>query len=234
LRRHGEADGREGYLGSNIAEGLKTPKSAKRSDRSKLHRVTLAEYLRAWSVLDERERLAFDLVTFCGLRESEAYGLQIGDLFERGAIRVQRSWFRGEINPTKTGHVRDVGIAAEIFERLGTWILGLPDQSDAGWIFPSERIVRPLLPDNVLRRVVYPRLEPIGLDWINFAVLRRSHATLHEEKGTSAKIIADQQGHGLGVHLSNYVGTSMIRKQEAVSALWEDFKRLQSDSVEGN
>ena len=56
----------EEYLTSNIAEGLKTPKTATRSDRSRLRRVTLAEYLRAWTVLDERERLAFDLVTFCG------------------------------------------------------------------------------------------------------------------------------------------------------------------------
>jgi hypothetical protein len=61
----------EEYLTSNVAAGLKTPKTARRSDRPRLRRVTLAEYLRAWTVLDERERLAFDLVTFCGLRESE-------------------------------------------------------------------------------------------------------------------------------------------------------------------
>lgn len=59
---------------------------AKRSDRSRLRRVTLAEYLQAWTVLDERERLACDLVTFCGFRESEAYGLKNGDLFQQGAV----------------------------------------------------------------------------------------------------------------------------------------------------
>ena len=37
----------EGYLATNIAEGLKTPRSAKRSDRSRLRRATLAEYLRS-------------------------------------------------------------------------------------------------------------------------------------------------------------------------------------------
>lgn len=79
----------EEYLTSNIGSGLKTPKTARRSDRSRLRRVTLAEYLRAWTVLDERERLACDLVTFCGLRESEAYGLKNGDFFGQGAIRVQ-------------------------------------------------------------------------------------------------------------------------------------------------
>jgi site-specific recombinase XerC len=219
----------EEYLTTNIAEGLKTPKTARRSDRSRLRRVSLAEYVRAWMVLDERERIAFDLVTFCGLRESEAYGLRNGDLFQQGAIRVQRSWFRGEINPTKTDEIREVGIGPEIFKRLTAWIAALPDPSGEGWVFPSERIVTALLPDNVLRRCIHPRLEPLGLDWINFAVLRRSHSTLHQERGTDPKIIADQQGHGLGVHLSRYVDSSVARKQEAVSALWSDFKALQSN-----
>src|SRR5262245_45806790 len=100
--------------------------------------------------------------------------------------------------------------------------------------FPSERIVTPLLPDNVLRRCIRPRLEPLGLGWINFAVLRRSHSTLHQERGTDPKIIADQQGHGLGVHMSKYVSSSIPRKREAVSALWLDFKALQSVSLASN
>src|SRR5450755_272862 len=83
---------------SNIATGLKTPKTARRSDRSRLRRVTLAEYLRAWTALEERERLAFDLVTFCGLRESEVYGLKNGDVLQLEALRVERSWYKGDIN----------------------------------------------------------------------------------------------------------------------------------------
>ena len=95
-------------------------------------------------------------------------------------------------------------------------------------MFPSERIVTPLLPDNVLRRCIHPRLEMAGLDWINFAVLRRSHSTLHQEKGTDPKIIADQQGHGLGVHLATYIESSVARKRDAVTTLWSDFKALRS------
>ena len=224
----------EEYLTSNIASGLKTPRTARRSDRSRLRRVTLAEYLRAWTVLDERERLAFDLVTFCGLRESEVYGLKNGDLFQHGAIRVERSWHKGDINPTKTDAVREVGVGPEIFERLTSWITALPEGNSEGWVFPSERIVTPLLPDNVLRRCIHPRLEPLRLDWINFAVLRRSHSTLHQEKGTDPKIIADQQGHGLGVHLSEYIESSVARKQDAVTALWKDFKALQSEASAHN
>jgi integrase len=218
----------EEYLTSNIATGLKTPKTARRSDRSRLRRVTLAEYLRAWTVLEERERLAFDLVTFCGLRESEAYGLKNSDLIQQGTIRVERSWYKGNINSTKTDEIREVGVGSEIFERLRAWTATLPEGNSEGWVFPSERIVTPLLPDNVLRRCIHPRLELVGLDWINFAVLRRSHSTLHQEKGTDPKIIADQQGHGLGVHLARYIESSVARKRDAVTALWSDFKALRS------
>ena len=97
--------------------------------------------------------------------------------------------------------------------------------------FPSETVTTPLRPGSVLERVIYPRLEPLGLDWINFAVPRRSHSNLHEEKGTDPKIVADQQGHGLGVHLSEYVASSLASKREAVSALWADFKALQSSAA---
>jgi len=166
------------------------------------------------------------------LRKQAAAGLSYGPVSQKqGAIRVERSWYKGSINPTKTNEIRIVGDDDDIFERLEAWIETLPDRASSGWLFPSERIVTPLLSDNILRRSVYPRLESFGLDRINFAVLRRSHSSLHEEKGTHAKIIADQQGHGLGVHLSDYVDSSIAIKREAASALWADFKKLKSSSA---
>jgi hypothetical protein len=71
-------------------------------------------------------------VTFCGLRESEVYGLKNGDLFQPGAIRIERSWYKGEVNPTKTNEIREVGVEPEIFERLTAWIAALPDPSNEG------------------------------------------------------------------------------------------------------
>jgi len=94
--------------------------------------------------------------------------------------------------------------------------------------------VTPLLPGNVLRRCIHPHLEPLALEWINFAVLRRSHSTLHEDRGTDPKIVADQQGHGLGVHLDRYVDSSVARKREAVAALWSDFQALRSGPTASN
>jgi len=62
------------------------------------------------------------------------------------------------------------------------------------------------------------------------ARLKKLVAELHKEKGTDPKIIADQQGHGLGVHLSDYVESSLVSKREAASALWADFRMLKSAS----
>ena len=222
------------YVAFDVAAGLKTPAAARPSDRSRLRRVTLGEYRRVWTVLEERERLAFDLTLFCGMRESEVYGLKNGDLQKRGLIRIERSWYKGKIEPPKNDRPRNVGVDDEIFDRLVARIETLPDSSRAGWLFPSERIVTPLRADNVLRRDVDPHLEPLGLDWINFAVLRRTHSTLHQQKGTDPKIIADQQGHGLGVHMSEYVDSSLAEKQAASSALWADFKTTTSENQISN
>jgi len=108
--------------------------------------------------------------------------LKNGDLFEEGAIRVERSWYRGEINPTKTNETRDVGVGAEIFQRLRDWISRLPDRGPEGWIFPSERIVTPLLPDNVLRRCV------CQLDLAPFDTLIWPHLALVAPAGADASV----------------------------------------------
>ena len=48
------------------------------------------------------------------------------------------------------------------------------------------------------------------------------------------KIIADQQGHGLGVHLADYVESSVARKREAASGLWGDLMALKSEQCMTN
>ena len=81
-----------------------------------------------------------------------------------------------------------------------------------------------------LRQSCNPGREPsenLGPD-ANLANRIRSHSTLHQEKGTDPKIIADQQGHGLGVHRATYIESSVARKRDAVTTLWSDFKALRS------
>jgi integrase len=67
-------------------------------------------------------------------------------------------------------------------------------------VFPSEKLTTPLSRDNVWRRHIQPKLEPVGLGWANFLVFRRTFATLSCEEGADAKLIADQMGHTVDVY----------------------------------
>jgi hypothetical protein len=66
----------------------------------------------------------------------------------------------------------------------------------------------------------------LGLGWITFAVLRRSHSTLHQERGTDPKSLPISRGTG-------WACTSSLA-HKASSVLWADFKALQSVPAPGN
>lgn len=68
-----------------------------------------------------------------------------------------------------------------------------------------------------------PPGRPAGLAWVNFAVLRRSHSTLHKQRKSDLKVIADQQGHGMRTHLEEYVQSGLAERKAEASKLYADF-----------
>ena len=99
------------------------------------------------------------------------------------------------------------------------WLATSPDTGPDGWLFPSEKITTPLAKDNVWRRHIGPKLQAIGLGWVDFHVLRRSHSSLMRDRNVDPKIVADQQGHTLDVNMNVYTQTPLERKIEAVQQL---------------
>jgi integrase len=160
---------------------------------------------------------------FVGMRESEAFALWCEDLADDG-IHVERSWYKGLYGPPKTAKSdRIVGVPNEIMKRLKLWTAKLPAHDAKDCVFPSRSLVTPIWPESVLRKYVRPRLRPVGLGWINFAVLRRSHSTLHKRRKSDSKIIADQQGHGMRTHLEDYVQSGVVERKAEASKLYADF-----------
>jgi site-specific recombinase XerC len=212
----------EGYLQNNISEGLKAPVKLAKAGDVKLT-VRLDQYAEAWKLPGERERLCFDLVMFAGMRESEVFALWCGDMKGEG-IEIERSWYKGRYEPPKTPKSqRTVGVPDEIMERLNFWIANLPVNGPADCVFPSTTLVTPIWPESVLRNYVRPILRPAKLGWINFAVLRRSHSTLHKQRHSDLKIIADQQGHGMRTHLDAYVQSGVSERKAEAAKLYADF-----------
>jgi site-specific recombinase XerC len=212
----------EGYLSNNVSEGLKAPSKVVKPTVPKTT-VSLEQYAQVWSLLNERERLCFDLVMFAGMRESEAFALWCGNVATDG-IYIERSFYKGLYEPPKTAKSdRHVGVPDEIMERLRSWISRLPSNRPDDCVFPSSKLAKPIWPESVLSKHVRPRLRPAGLAWVNFAVLRRSHSTLHKQRKSDLKVIADQQGHGMRTHLEEYVQSGLAERKAEASKLYADF-----------
>ena len=81
------------------------------------------------------------------------------------------------------------------------------------------------LTDNLWRRHILPKLEAIGLDWIDFHVLRRTHASLMNEIHDDPKMVADQLGHTLDVSQNVYTRKSVAKRKIAVDALESALKK---------
>ncbi|WP_321470131.1 tyrosine-type recombinase/integrase [uncultured Paludibaculum sp.] len=214
----------EGYLRGNVAEGLKVPKGLVQQAPPPAV-ISLEQYFQAWQLLTERERLPFDLVLFAGMRESEVFGLWCGDVGERG-ILVQRSWYKGNYGPPKNNKPRLVGPPPELLARLKTWIAQLPAQEPEAPVFPSLSLVTPLAGENFMKYYVRPKLKKAGLV-VNFAMLRRAHSSEHQRIGSDHKVIADQQGHGMKVHLDAYVQTDVGAKSVEAEKLYAEFREVQ-------
>jgi len=59
----------------------------------------------------------------------------------------------------------------------------------------------------------------VGLGWVTFEVLRRTHGTLSKKIAVDPKVLADQRGHGLGVSLEIYPISDFDQKKQAVQKL---------------
>jgi integrase len=160
---------------------------------------------------------------FAGMRESEVFALWCGDV-NGEVIQIERSWYKGRYEAPKTPKSqRTVGVPDEILDRLKSWISRLAINGPRDCVFPSTTLVTPIWPESVLRIYVRPKLRPADLGWINFAVLRRSHSTLHKQRNSDLKIIADQQGHGMRTHLDSYVHSAVAERKAEAAKLYADF-----------
>jgi integrase len=194
---------------------LFTPRGCSRPE----HRAMSAEDVKlAVTVLELRERLIFKLAVFAGLRPGEIFALRRERLSENTAD-IRERIYRGKLDTPKTQRsIRVVALSASVREDLGNWLVESP-KSCEGWLFPSETLDTPLSKDNAFRRYIKPRLETVGLGWIDFQVMRRTHSSLMRELGVDPKTVADLMGHDVKVNLNVYTQTSMETRLQAVETL---------------
>ena len=205
----------DGLINRNPARSLFT---ARRAHQDPSRAMTREEVLKGLAKLDLRERLIWKLAVFGGLRPGEIFGLQRRHV-QPSAVKIEQRVYAGKLDtPKSRASARLAAIPATLASEIQAWLAMLPAAPDA-WLFPSETGLSPVRPENLWRRWIGPRLNELGLDWVNFQVLRRTHASLAHAAGIDPKIRADQMGNGIGVNLDEYTVTALDQRTAAVELL---------------
>ena len=206
----------EGHLLRNPAELLFVPREAKRPEYTVM---TLKEVQICFAALEQRERLVAKIAILAGLRPGEILALKWGHLSETH-VDIRQRVYRGRIDSPKTSNsLRKAALAQGVLDDVRDWKTLSLDASDDAWVFPSETGKTPLSRDNLWRRHIGPQLEAVGLGWVDFHVMRRTHSTLMNELHDDPKLVADQLGHTVDVNQNVYTRASVARRKKAVDAL---------------
>lgn len=121
--------------------------------------------------------------------------------------------------PKTVNSKRWAALSDGLVDSIQRWLGVLPVVGQDAWLFPSETLTTPLIKDNIWRRHFLPRLREVGLEWANFQVMRRTHASLLDELGVDPQVRADQMGHSVDVNQNTYTRSSLERRRNAVNQL---------------
>jgi integrase len=206
----------EGYLNRNPAEILYIPREARRPLGNVMSKEEVKKLLEA---LDTRERLIAQLAIIAGMRPGEILALTWGALTGTSAEITQRL-YRGRLDTPKTQRsLREAAFSDGLLEAIGEWRRTAVSTEPTAWVFPSGRLTTPVGKDNLWRRCFLPKLKPVGLEWANFQVMRRTNSSLMKKYKVDPKVGADQRGHGIGVSLDVYTQSDREEKRAAVNTL---------------
>jgi len=143
-----------------------------------------------------------------GLRRGELFGLrwQDVDLIEK-VVSIEQAVYEGRFGPPKTrAGERRLPLSDPAHALLVSWRAGRR-LSKGELVFPT-RTGKPISPNNVLRRWVFPACETLGLPRATWLTFRRTYASWSHDLGVPTKVTAELMGHArVDVTLSAYTQT---------------------------
>ncbi|MCC6591028.1 MAG: tyrosine-type recombinase/integrase [Bryobacterales bacterium] len=215
----------------NPAGSLYTPKSAKRSESPAM---SAAEVELALGAVEQREKVILRLAIFAGMRPGELLAIQRDQVSaDASEIEIRQRVYRGKFASPKNGLVRKAAIAPDTAACLREWMAGAVEPAPEAFVFAGES-GQPLWRSSLLEDYIKAKLEPVGLGWVNFQVMRRTHASLSHGAKVDPKVSADQRGHGIGVAIDVYTKSSMKDRAAAAKRLEDSVKSKPKQTRKGS
>ena len=128
-----------------------------------------------------RERLVFELIVLAGIRMSEVFGLRRGSIGDDYAKITERVCRRDIDRPKTRKAERKAALSKSVQADLKLWLQSSPDTGPGGWLFPSEKMKTAVAAENLMARHMRPKLRSVGLGWVDYRVMRRTHSSLMKE-----------------------------------------------------
>ncbi|PYR23517.1 MAG: hypothetical protein DMF98_18280, partial [Acidobacteria bacterium] len=131
-----------------------------------------------------------------GLRRGELFALRWQDIDERRRVlTVREAVYDGSFGTPKTeAGVRQIPLSDAATGLLTEWKRRATNPEPTALVF-STRGRKPISPNNVLRRAVFPVCESVGLPHATWLTFRRTYSSWSHDKGVPGKVIAQLMGH---------------------------------------
>jgi len=207
----------EKLIETNPATRLYTPKHAPKGET----RAMSDEQVRtALVAVDLREQVLLHMAIFSGFRPGELLALQRLHVAPNASVvSVEQRVYRGDLDDPKTRPSRrKVAIPPRTAELLRAWMESAVGPEPEAYVFAGEK-GKPVWRDTLLYDHIRPKLKPHGLEWVDFRVMRTTHASIGNRLKLDTKVTADQRGHGVGVAIEEYTKTSVEDRASAAKRL---------------
>ncbi|HEX6465614.1 MAG TPA: tyrosine-type recombinase/integrase [Vicinamibacterales bacterium] len=206
------------YLTVNPARGAKFPPQALR-DAPAL--IVGEDFGRLLDEVVEPYRTMIELIAATGLRIGELLALRWRSVdLEIGTLTVRESAFEGKIQPPKTLKARrTIPLGPHAVAILTDHRARSTRQAADDFLFPN-RDGKPMRESKVLRRVLQPAAERIGIGRVTWHQYRHIHSSLLNDLRVPVKIAQEQLGHAsIATTLNIYTHVVDTSHRRAIEAL---------------
>ena len=183
-----------GHLQANPARGVEMPrlKTIRPKWALTVDQATALAAQLPWLL----PRTLVGLALLTGLRRGELFALRWWDIDEPNrSLQVRAAVYEGVFDDPKTmASLRTIPLPNAALQLLAAW-KGRARRTAAHELIFSTVSGKPISPNNVLRRWVWPACQAADLERATWLTFRRTYSSWAHDKGVPAKVVAQIMGH---------------------------------------
>jgi len=183
-----------GHLQANPARGVEMPrlKTIRPKWALTVDQATALAAQLPWLL----PRTLVGLALLTGLRRGELFALRWWDIDEPNrSLQVRAAVYEGVFDDPKTvASLRTIPLPNAALQLLAAW-KGRARRTAAHELIFSTVSGKPISPNNVLRRWVWPACQAAELQRATWLTFRRTYSSWAHDKGVPAKVVAQIMGH---------------------------------------